>query len=46
MRVERDGGRPVAIARGQDVPQGIAVDERSVYWVNFVGEGALMKVRK
>jgi hypothetical protein len=39
-------GVKCAIATNEQVPQGIWVDDKYVYWVNFVGSGALRRAPK
>ena len=45
MKAALEGGTPVALASGQNLPLGIAVDGTSVYWTNSNG-GSVMKVAK
>jgi hypothetical protein len=44
MKVPLVGGVPNVLASGQASPEAIAVDAKSVYWVN-VGNNTVMKVR-
>jgi len=37
MRMPVQGGTPTVQVSGQEMPEGIAVDDTSVYWVNYHG---------
>lgn len=43
LAVSRDGGTPRVLARGQDVPLRVAVDETRAYWTNWSACGACVK---
>jgi hypothetical protein len=40
MKVSVEGGPPVAVATEQPTPCGLAVDDTSVYWINYGGPAA------
>jgi hypothetical protein len=46
MKLDKNGGTPIALASGQDTPVGIAVDASNVYWSTSVQNGSILKTPK
>ncbi|MHB1846194.1 MAG: hypothetical protein ACYCWW_15330 [Deltaproteobacteria bacterium] len=44
MKVPLDGGTTVTLAYPESDLVGIAVDATSVYWVNYLSNGSVMKL--
>ena len=45
-RVSQTGGAATLLAGDQQIPGEIAVDDRNIYWLNSVVDGAVMKLAK